>query len=758
MAWNQIPDSPPTVMRHDGYVNVLNKFGTAQDNSTHYRYLHQGMIPDQMLTEQYETNGLFSKIIDNPAEEAIKHGFDIGLSNEDATEYIMDKLDELEWEDNAATAVKWARLYGGALGVMLIDDGGGLEEPLKLDSIKSIDEIRIYERAVVNPDYTTLYGYGTQSAERSAKRKFGTPEYYQVNSIYGHFFVHESRCLVFKNGKLPERTANPLYRFWGIPEYMRIRRELQETSTSHSLGVKMLDRSVQAIYGMKDLAKLTSTDGGDDAVIRRLQLIDQARGLLNSIAIDSEGETYDFKTIPMAGVKDVIDTTCNILSAVTNIPQTILFGRSPAGMNATGDNDLENYYNFVEKIQQLQLKNNLQRLLDIVVRAGLHDGKLDEEPAIKLEFNPLWSMSESDQADIDSRKAQTQQVRASTAQTYVDLGVIDPAEVRKALASDGEFNIEEMLDDDDDLDDLWGAGLPDDLIDDIPETVPEDNYVAPAVEDTPQHIEDFTSDSNANPNCGVGVIVLKDETVLVGHRCEDSSLCGPGGFMEDGETPAQAAIRECQEEFGITPLNLKLLGQLDNVDNSPRIYLCTDYEGEVKCDEKELFAPFWLSTDYTGERMFEPFAESLKLLETIGVSTNSAKNSLTESEKADRISDAEKHDDDDEQFFTAKNGKVYKKNTETGETSGLGPDIDSANSAEPFPDNKQQNAREVESFLKKQGFEHVGGKGGDQKWKDPISGEHVSVPKHGGKNIKDNTLRNIKKQYNYAIEKRKERG
>jgi hypothetical protein len=39
------------------------------------------------------------------------------------------------------------------------------------------------------------------------------PEYYQVNSIYGQFWVHESRCLIFRNGVLPERTMQPFYRF-----------------------------------------------------------------------------------------------------------------------------------------------------------------------------------------------------------------------------------------------------------------------------------------------------------------------------------------------------------------------------------------------------------------------------------------------------------------------------------------------------------------------------------------------------------------
>ena len=88
---------------------------------------------------------------------------------------------------------------------------------------------------------------------------------------------------------------------------------------------------MQAIYSMKNLASLLATDDGEDQVVRRLEVIDMARGLLNSIAIDADGENYDFKSISFSGVKDVIDSTCNMLSALTNIPQTLLFGRSPAG-------------------------------------------------------------------------------------------------------------------------------------------------------------------------------------------------------------------------------------------------------------------------------------------------------------------------------------------------------------------------------------------------------------------------------------------
>lgn len=440
--------------REDGYVNLLNKYGTKQDNSEAYKFEREPVIPDMQLTGLYEGNGLFSKIIDTPAEEALKHGFDLNLKSDEVNAFVEDALDDLEWEEKAATAIKWARLYGGALIVMLIDDGRGLEEPVDWEHIRSIDELRVYERSIVQPDSSSLYqqDYGGKGVGNRVS-KFGQPEYYYVSSIYGSFKVHESRCLVFRNGVLPEQTSNATYLFWGMPEYVRIRRALRETVTAHTDSVKLLERSVQAIYSMKGLASLLTTDDGENQVLKRLQLVDTSRGLLNSIAIDSEGENYDFKTFQFSGVKDVIDATCNMLSALTNIPQTILFGRSPAGMNATGDSDFESYYNFVEKIQRLMLKRNLRTLLDVVFRAGIASGDVAEEPDYKLEFKPLWSLSDTEQAAVDQTKAQTEQIKAQTAQLYVDMQAIDPSEVRSRLASDEEFDVEDIIseDDEDDL-------------------------------------------------------------------------------------------------------------------------------------------------------------------------------------------------------------------------------------------------------------------------------------------------------------------
>lgn len=618
--------------REDGYVNLLNKYGTKQDNSEAYKFEREPVIPDMQLTGLYESNGLFSKIIDTPAEEALKHGFDLNLKSDELNAFVEDALDDLEWEERAATAIKWARLYGGALIVMLIDDGRGLEEPVDWEHIRSIDELRVYERSIVQPDYASLYqqDYGGKGVGNRVS-KFGQPEYYYVSSIYGSFKVHESRCLVFRNGVLPEQTSNATYLFWGMPEYVRIRRALRETVTAHTDSVKLLERSVQAIYSMKGLASLLTTDDGENQVLKRLQLVDTSRGLLNSIAIDSEGEQYDFKTFQFSGVKDVIDATCNMLSALTNIPQTILFGRSPAGMNATGDSDFESYYNFVEKIQRLMLKRNLRTLLDVVFRAGIASGDVAEEPDYKLEFKPLWSLSDTEQAAVDQTKAQTALVKAQTAQAYVDMQALDPTEVRRRLASDEEFDVEDIISEDDE-DDLLQS-----LLGTEPSTMSDveaaqkniEQGQAPGGEEqsatvAPTATPPATNADATDTDYGVGVLVVQDGRFLCGTRLKGGSVGGPGGHIEAGESPEDAAIRETQEEFGITPKDLMPVAFLSDLKPPycpSHVFLCTDFDGSIQCADGEMTSPGFITAEKVAElstqnpeRLFPPFAQSITAL------------------------------------------------------------------------------------------------------------------------------------------------
>ena len=74
---------------------------------------------------------------------------------------------------------------------------------------------------------------------------------------------------------------------------------------------------------------------------------------------------------------------------------------------------------------------------------------------------------------------------------------------------------------------------------------------------------------------------------------------GPGGRIEVGETAEQGAIRETQEEVGLTPTGMEWAGELsfqfrDGYSLHVELYRASGWTGEL-CETDEA-KPFWCST------------------------------------------------------------------------------------------------------------------------------------------------------------------
>lgn len=432
-------------LRTDGYYNAITKFGTARDSTEYYRWQPGEYADDTQLADMYAGNGLFATIIDAPASDAVKNGMDLGIKDKALQKKIDEKLQKLTYQSKFAKAIKWARLFGGSVAVMLVDDGRLLQDPLNWRDVRGVEELLVYGRNEVSPLWVSGY---ENNPTRDNYRRGGTgvPTYYQVSSVYGSYIVHSSRCLVFHGSDIPENaTSANIYRTWGIPEYMRIRTELRDASIGTGYSIRLLERLCTLSYKMKGLARLMETDEGEDTILHRMELIDMGRNLLNMIAVDADTEDLAVQSLTVSGVKDILDNACTMLSAVSHIPQTRLFGRSPAGMNATGDGDLENYKEFIGQIQSGDLLDNTRTLVELVMRGMLWAGEIAEIPEYTVTYNSAWSLSDDEKAAQEQTKAATQLTKAQTVVTYATNGILDPPEIRRALAGDEPFDPENLL-------------------------------------------------------------------------------------------------------------------------------------------------------------------------------------------------------------------------------------------------------------------------------------------------------------------------
>jgi 8-oxo-dGTP diphosphatase len=108
------------------------------------------------------------------------------------------------------------------------------------------------------------------------------------------------------------------------------------------------------------------------------------------------------------------------------------------------------------------------------------------------------------------------------------------------------------------------------------------------------------------------VFVIRDGRILLINKktgLGKGKVNGPGGKVDPGETPETCAVRECQEELGITVSNLEYCGQhkfqfVDGYSIHVWVYRTQDFDG-VPSESREA-KPLWVSVDSVPyEQMWE---------------------------------------------------------------------------------------------------------------------------------------------------------
>lgn len=121
------------------------------------------------------------------------------------------------------------------------------------------------------------------------------------------------------------------------------------------------------------------------------------------------------------------------VSGAAAIPVTKLFGRSPAGMNATGESDMANYYDSIEEQQEATLRPILDRLLPIMCISEL--GAIPDD--LEFEFEPVRRPSEEEKKNI---LTQVTQAVNTTYQAGIISQRIALKELRESSRATGMWN------------------------------------------------------------------------------------------------------------------------------------------------------------------------------------------------------------------------------------------------------------------------------------------------------------------------------
>ena len=112
--------------------------------------------------------------------------------------------------------------------------------------------------------------------------------------------------------------------------------------------------------------------------------------------------------------------------------------------------------------------------------------------------------------------------------------------------------------------------------------------------------------AHLSPLLAVEAAVFRDHKILLIQRSDDHTWALPGGLLEVGESPAQAAERELWEEAGLHGKSVRLLGLFDSRHSRARtkmqLSVClfliqADGEPGLHRDSEDTLSPFQETLD-----------------------------------------------------------------------------------------------------------------------------------------------------------------
>ena len=419
-----IAESSP---RFDGWGNVFTGLGGVNDKTSYTKYGSSPIIDDDSLSLIYMGDGLGGRIVDVIADDMTREWIYLGEDEEDdmsdSAQLIMEELQRLNAEEAFNLAIKWQRLYGGAIIIVGAMDGQGPDKPLRMQSIKNIEYLKVVDRTNI-PITECVFD------EEPTSPTFGHILYYKVNYYVGSkvipMKIHYSRVIPFYNDPIPSKMrgyTDVNLRHWGMSSLQRIYEELRDLGAITQSTVNIMMEFIIGKYKIKHLAEMLAS-GQEQKVVQRLEVMNRSKSVINAVLLGEDEEyTRDYATL--AGLPEVIDRFMLKLSGSTGIPVTRLFGRSPAGLNATGENDLRNYYDLIEANQRNKLLAPLRLLVSMVSAYK----KIADVPDVT--FNSLYQLSTEEQAKVDKLDAETDKIKAETENVYVTMGAKDVLDVSK---------------------------------------------------------------------------------------------------------------------------------------------------------------------------------------------------------------------------------------------------------------------------------------------------------------------------------------
>lgn len=331
----------------------------------------------------------------------------------DVEYHIMENLSEFN---------RFKNIFGIRVAIFEVDsdDPKYYEKPFNIDGVTEGSYKGISQ---VDP-YWMMPMLTTESTADPSSRFFYDPEYWIISGKK----YHRSH-LIIARGPQPADILKPTYVFGGIPLTQRIyERVYAAERTANEAPLLSLSKRTTAIH--VDLESLAMNQQAfEERLAKWISYRDNY-----AVKVLGTQETMEQFDTSMSDFDAIIMNQFQLVAAIAETPATELLGTSPKGFNATGEFEMKSYSKKQVSIQ----KHTFTPLLD------RHYLLLSRSRGINVELTIIWNSTDT---PTEKELAALNDLKAQTAERYINMGSVAPDEVRDNLKEDDHSGFNHLTDD-----------------------------------------------------------------------------------------------------------------------------------------------------------------------------------------------------------------------------------------------------------------------------------------------------------------------
>ncbi len=377
----------------DSLANVVTGLGGLPDKKSSDAFTRRVLTQIECLN-MYESDWISRKVVDIPAFDMTRAGRE-WKADKKQIEPIEAEEDRLGLDGKLFDVLANARCDGGAVIVMGLPGSPDMEAPKQI-SQGQLEFIHVLGQNEIAPTGQLILDV--------ASPLYGMPSMWTLKTNPGTQGklaavrnIHPSRVVRFLGARAPSRRRQDP---WGNSVLQHTYDAIHNAALASEGTASLIHEASVDVVKVPGLTARVADAGYSDRLTKRYALAKMLKSLVGATLVDAE-EEWEQKTVNFSQLPELIRVYLGIVAGAADIPTPRMLGEAPGGLNATGDNDVRNYYDRISAEQKLFLKPMQAPLIEYLIQSALGT----RPPELWYGFRPLWQLSDKEKSEIFSKDA-----------------------------------------------------------------------------------------------------------------------------------------------------------------------------------------------------------------------------------------------------------------------------------------------------------------------------------------------------------------